>query len=188
MLREGGNNMNELLFEKKIGITFTQFYNEYFKKSINWLLRHFIGVSEFDAEDIVIRSFLVVLDNIEIYDPNITKINTYLISIVKRNSIDFVRRDKWFNYKKDIPENFDFYIDEDNSIKENKEKLKIILKIIETLPNHRMEAFELLITTQLTYQEIADKLGYTRDKVNNDIKYIREKIKKVGKALFENNI
>lgn len=157
-------------------VAFTFLLDRYWNEVYGFMLRR--TENETDAEDITIDTFSRAFDKISSYNPEY-QFNTWLIAIAKNVHIDMLRKKKSalfieitdeedeqaYNVADTAPTAEDELITEQN--------LSRLLQFIKELKPHYQEVIQLRYFQELSYQEIADKIGEPLNNVK--IKLLRAK-------------
>lgn len=157
-------------------IAFTFLLDRYWNEVYGFMLKR--TENETDAEDISIETFAKAFDKITTYNPDF-QFNTWLITIAKNVHIDLLRKKKSslfieitdeedqqaYNVADSSPTAEDDLITEQN--------LSQLLQYIKELKPAYQEVIHLLYFQEMSYQEIADKIGEPLSNVK--IKLLRAK-------------
>jgi len=157
-------------------VAFTFLLDHYWNEVYGFMLRR--TENETDAEDITIDTFSKAFDKIGSYNPDF-QFNTWLIAIAKNVHIDMLRKKKSslfieitdeedeqaYNVADTAPTAEDELITEQN--------LSRLLQFIKELKPHYQEVIQLRYFQEMSYQEIADKIGEPLSNVK--IKLLRAK-------------
>ncbi len=144
---------------------FTQLQKKYHPAIAN-LIRRMLRNSD-DVEDLVQETFVKAFKAIESFNHDYA-FSTWLYKIASNHCIDFLRKRRLKTFSIDQPietrdgemryELADESWTPDGDI-QNREKLRILHKAIEELPEKYKRVIKLRHEEELDYQEIADKLG-----------------------------
>lgn len=157
-------------------IAFTYLLDHYWSEVYGFMLKR--TENETDAEDISIETFAKAFDKIATYN-NEFQFNTWLIAIAKNVHIDLLRKKKSSHFI-DITDEEDQQAynvadkspsAEDELISE--QNLSRLLQFIKELKPNYQEVIQMRYFQELTYQEIADKIGEPLSNVK--IKLLRAK-------------
>lgn len=157
-------------------VAFTYLLDRFWNEVYGFMLRR--TENETDVEDITIDTFSKAFDKIASYNPEF-QFNTWLIAIAKNVHIDMLRKKKSslfieitdeedeqaFNVADTSPSAEDELITEQN--------LSRLLQFIKELKPHYQEVIQLRYFQELSYQEIAEKIGEPLNNVK--IKLLRAK-------------
>lgn len=157
-------------------IAFTYLLDHYWNEVYGFMLKR--TENETVAEDISIETFAKAFDKIATYN-NEFQFNTWLIAIAKNVHIDLLRKKKSshfieitdeedqqaYNVADSSPSAEDDLISEQN--------LSRLLQFIKELKPNYQEVIQMRYFQELTYQEIADKIGEPLSNVK--IKLLRAK-------------
>ncbi|MEC5166292.1 RNA polymerase sigma factor (sigma-70 family) [Flavobacterium sp. PL11] len=155
---------------------FTFLLNQYWNEVYGFMLLR--TQNETNAEDITIETFSKAFDKIATYNPEF-QFNTWLIAIAKNVHIDLLRKNKSslfiditneenqqaYNIADTTPSAEDELITEQN--------LSRLLQFIKELKPHYQEVIQLRYFQELSYQEIATKIGEPLSNVK--VKLLRAK-------------
>lgn len=155
---------------------FTFLLDHYWNEVYGFMLKR--TENETDAEDIAIETFAKAFDKISTYNPEY-QFNTWLIAIAKNVHIDLLRKKKShlftdineddnrqaYNVADTTPSAEDELISEQN--------LSRLLQFIKELKPAYQEVIQLRYFQEMSYQEIADKIGEPLNNVK--IKLLRAK-------------
>lgn len=157
-------------------VAFTYLLDHYWNEVYGFMLKR--TENETDAEDISIETFSKAFDKIGTYNSEF-QFNTWLIAIAKNVHIDLLRKKKSshfieitdeedqqaYNVADSSPSAEDDLISEQN--------LSRLLQFIKELKPNYQEVIQMRYFQELTYQEIADKIGEPLSNVK--IKLLRAK-------------
>jgi RNA polymerase sigma-70 factor (ECF subfamily) len=157
-------------------VAFTFLLDHYWNEVYGFMLKR--TENETDSEDISIETFAKAFDKISTYN-NDFQFNTWLIAIAKNVHIDLLRKKKSthfieitdqedqqaYNVADSSPSAEDDLISEQN--------LSRLLQFIKELKPNYQEVIQMRYFQELTYQEIADKIGEPLSNVK--IKLLRAK-------------
>jgi len=157
-------------------IAFTFLLDYYWNEVYGFMLKR--TENETNAEDITIETFSKAFDKIATYNSDY-QFNTWLISIAKNVHIDLIRKNKSslfietthqqdqqaYNIADTTPSAEDVLITEQN--------LSQLLQFIKELKPHYQEVIQLRYFQEMSYQEIANKIGEPLSNVK--IKLLRAK-------------
>ena len=157
-------------------VAFTFLLDHYWNEVYGFMLKR--TENETDSEDISIETFAKAFDKISTYN-NEFQFNTWLIAIAKNVHIDLLRKKKSthfieitdqedqqaYNVADSSPSAEDDLISEQN--------LSRLLQFIKELKPNYQEGIQMRYFQELTYQEIADKIGEPLSNVK--IKLLRAK-------------
>ncbi len=157
-------------------VAFTFLLDHYWNEVYGFMLKR--TENETDSEDISIETFAKAFDKISTYN-NEFQFNTWLIAIAKNVHIDMLRKKKSthlieitdqedqqaYNIADSSPSAEDDLIAEQN--------LSRLLQFIKELKPNYQEVIQMRYFQELTYQEIADKIGEPLSNVK--IKLLRAK-------------
>lgn len=159
---------------------FTFLLDHYWNEVYHFILKR--TENETDAEDIAIETFSKAFDKIQTYNPEF-QFNTWLIAIAKNVHIDLVRKKKSHlstNYDQEHLQAYNIADTspsaEDDLISE--QNLSRLLLFIKELKPTYQEVIQLRYFQEMSYQEIADKIG---EPLNN----IKVKLLRAKKLLAE---
>ena len=165
---------------------FTFLLNFYWNDVYGFMLKR--TENETTAEDITIETFAKAFDKIASYNPEF-QFNTWLIAISKNVHIDLIRKNK-SNLFIEITEDEDqqAYTIADTSPSAEDEliieqNLSRLLQFIKVLKPHYQEVIQLRYFQEMSYQEIATKIGEPMNNVK--IKLLRAK-KLLAEIIQEN--
>lgn len=174
----------EIIFRKRTGVTFKEFYTKHRPKLEWYVSRSFFNKNT--IEDIVTESFLQLLDTIEVYDAKKSKLITWLFNITnnhikaeynnmyKTNIISFdneLSNGESFEKYLCLPEDNRIEADEERILKDT--KLKLIKEAIYSIPEKDDKCKEIMIMREiqnLKYTEISQYFGIGMSDVKNNIR------------------
>ncbi|MGG7034623.1 MAG: RNA polymerase sigma factor [Flavobacterium sp.] len=159
---------------------FTFLLDHYWNEVYGFMLKR--TENETDTEDITIETFSKAFDKIQTYNPEF-QFNTWLIAIAKNVHIDLLRKKKLHlstNYDQEHQQAYNIADTspsaEDDLISE--QNLSRLLLFIKELKPTYQEVIQLRYFQEMSYQEIADKIG---EPLNN----VKVKILRAKKLLAE---
>jgi len=179
-------NKFERNFERKTGIKFNTFYNEYYEKLIHYLNR-WTADTEL-SEDIAEDSFIQCLNKVDKYQADKSQVHTWLFTIAKHYAIKYwkdsqklqtVSMDKELKNNSTL-ETFLPYSDSSSELKRHeiiRKKAEYVKQCIKTLPEKQNKYKKVLILREIdamSYDEIADYLDLNLSTVKSQIKKGRE--------------
>lgn len=175
------NITQELLIRLKNGdmLAFDRVYELYSHKLFSFILR--ILKNDDEAEDIVQEVFVKIWESREkLVDYKL--LNSYIFTIAYNNSIDLIRKkinnSKYLEHLK----NSSIIYETPSVISdiEFNDLSSLVEKLIANLPERQKEVFLLHREKGLTYPEIAEQLGISKNTVENHmvkaLKYLRQNI------------
>lgn len=157
-------------------IAFTFLLDHFWNEVYGFMLKR--TENEADAEDITMETFAKAFDKISTYNIEF-QFNTWLIAIAKNVHIDLLRKKKASIFieisDENIYQNYDIadttLSAEDELIAD--QNLSKLLQCVKELKPSYQEVIQLRYFRELTYQEIADKIGQPLGNVK--IKLLRAK-------------
>jgi len=149
-----------------------------------------------DAEDILQEVFIQVHKSVQSFNGD-SKLSTWLYKISVTKSIDFIRsknRKKRFGILKSL-----FSEDTEEEIiaspgsnpsgsVEEKERLDVLMKQINTLPENQRIAFTLSQIDGMSYKEISEIMKTSNSSLESLIFRARQNLKKKLSNYYENNL
>ena len=157
-------------------VSFTYLLDFYWNEIYGFMLKR--TENETDAEDITIETFSKAFDKIANYNPEF-QFNTWLIAIAKNVHIDLLRKKKSSLFIDSTDDqNQQAYNVADTTLSAEddliaQQNLSLLLQFIKELKPHYQEVIQLRYFQELSYQEIADKIGEPLSNVK--IKLLRAK-------------
>ncbi len=157
-------------------VAFTFLLDFYWNEVYGFMLKR--TENETDTEDIVIETFAKAFDKIATYNPDF-QFNTWLIAIAKNVHIDLLRKKKSSLFVEITDEeDQQAYNVADSSLSAEDElisqqNLSRLLQFIKELKPNYQEVIQLRYFQEMSYQEIADKIGEPLNNVK--IKLLRAK-------------
>lgn len=180
----------EIIFRKRTGVEFKEFYKKY-RPKLEWhVSRYFFNKNT--IEDVVTESFLQILETIEAFDIKKSKLTTWLFNITnnhikaeynnmyKTNIISFdneSNEDGTFERYLCLPEDTKIEDNEERAIKDT--KLKLIKDAIYSFPEKDIKCKEIMIMREiqnLKYSEISQYFGIGMSDVKNNIRKGRKMV------------
>ncbi len=181
MKNDRNNITEELLNQLKIGdmMAFDQIYDQYSHKLFSFVFK--ILKDESEAEDIVQEVFLKIWESRYKLD-DLKFLNSYIFTIAYNNSIDLIRKrinnSKYLEHLK----NSSIFQTSTTTISdiEFNELNDQVNKLISNLPERQKQVYLLHRENGLTYPEIAQQLGISKNTVENHmakaLKYLRQNL------------
>ncbi|MBL0081247.1 MAG: sigma-70 family RNA polymerase sigma factor [Saprospiraceae bacterium] len=145
------------------------FKNKLFRYALNMLK------NELDAED-VIQELLIKLATKEQFD-QIENKEAWCMTVTRNLCIDKIRARK--QSSQDISE-YHFIADHGATpdiVTEDRENLKIVMDVLNALPENQKEIIHLRDVEGYTYKEIADLIGLSEDQVKVNLFRARQRLK-----------
>lgn len=149
-----------------------------------------------DAEDVAQEVFIQVFNSISKFQKK-SKLSTWIYSIAKNKSLDFIRSQKAkkrdffkLNIFSDNLEKFEnYFIDFSHSgvELENKENAEALFKAINLLPENQKVAFTLHKIDHLSYDEIAAIMNCSIPSVESYMFRAKSALKKILKKYYHEN-
>ncbi len=135
-----------------------------------------------DAEDIFQDTAVKVWRGIHNYD-NRQKFSSWLFTIAHNGIIDFFRKKKRSIDSQNETVLIDRGLTQERELEE-KEKRKLLMKIVETLPARQREVFLLRMNGEMTFKEIAELMNEPLNTVLSHMNYAVKKIKKIAEKNY----
>ena len=130
------------------------------------------------CEDIAQEVFFAAYKKLRTFDESQSKFSTWLFTIARNKSINYLRRKKIISFGK-LPDNVESNIDTDTA--EQTELFEKLNGILEKLPNAQKRAFVLAEFENLSYEDIAQiegiRLGTVRSRIHRAKKKIAKALK-----------
>ena len=181
MISGKDNITNELLIHLKNGdmLAFDQIYELYSHKLFSFVFR--ILKDEAAADDVVQEVFIKIWESREKLG-DYKLLNSYIFTIAYNNSIDLIRKkinnNKYLEHLR-ISASINFTPSIVSQIEYN-ELNKEVEKLVENLPERQKQVYLLHREEGLTYPEIAERLGISKNTVENHmvkaLKYLRHNL------------
>ena len=181
MITGKDNITHELLIRLKNGdmLAFDQIYELYSHKLFSFVFR--ILKDEAEADDVVQEVFVKIWESRERLD-DYKLLNSYIFTIAYNNSIDLIRKKinntKYLEHLK-ISATINFTPSIVSQIEYN-ELNKEVEKLVSNLPERQKQVYLLHREEGLTYPEIAERLGISKNTVENHmvkaLKYLRHNL------------
>ncbi|MEI6143647.1 MAG: RNA polymerase sigma-70 factor [Mariniphaga sp.] len=181
MISGKDNITSELLIRLKNGdmLAFDQIYELYSHKLFSFVFR--ILKDEAEAADLVQEVFVRIWESRENLD-DYKLLNSYIFTIAYNNSIDLIRKKinniKYLEHLK-ISATINFTPAIVSQIEYN-ELNKEVEKLVSNLPERQKQVYLLHREEGLTYPEIAERLGISKNTVENHmvkaLKYLRHNL------------
>ena len=181
MISGKDNITNELLIRLKNGdmLAFDQIYELYSHKLFSFVFRILKDGAE--ADDVVQEVFVKIWESREKLG-DYKLLNSYIFTIAYNNSIDLIRKkinnNKYLEHLR-ISASINFTPSIVSQIEYN-ELNKEVEKLIENLPERQKQVYLLHREEGLTYPEIAERLGISKNTVENHmvkaLKYLRHNL------------
>jgi len=157
-------------------VAFTFLLDHYWNDVYGFILKR--TENETDSEDISIETFAKAFDKIGTYN-NDFQFNTWLIAIAKNVHIDLLRKKKSAHFIEitDQEDQQAYNVADSSTSAEDdlisEQNLSRLLQFIKELKPNYQEVIQMRYFQELTYQEIADKIGEPLSNVK--IKLLRAK-------------
>ena len=149
-------------FIKGNEIGFSVFYKNTWKQLFWFTLKHCADAE--NAKDIAQISYLKVWENRKKINPEFLSFRSYLFTIaineVKKEYLKLIK-------KKEAEFQFHYELEEETSEVNDREQK--MLNLIATFPNKQKIVFQLVKLEELSYQEVARKLGISKSTVEKHI-------------------
>ena len=179
MIMTGKDNIShELLIRLKNGdmLAFDQVYELYSHKLFSFVLR--ILKDEAEADDVVQEVFVKIWESREKLD-DYKLLNSYIFTIAYNNSIDLIRKkinnSKYLEHLR-MSATINFIPAIVSQIEFNELNIEVE-KLVANLPERQKQVYLLHREEGLTYPEIAERLGISKNTVENHmvkaLKYLR---------------
>jgi RNA polymerase sigma-70 factor (ECF subfamily) len=190
-------NKYEHIFEVKTGINFQRFYANHFNK-LTWFLSKYTNDIE-KAQDFANEAFIQGLDKINTYDPNKSKIHTWIYRIgenlVRKNYKD-EQKLSTISFDKSTKDDLNllnvFYDKSDNSEELKNElyikKAEILKDTIYNLPEKYEKYRTVLIMREIEemqYKDISEQLNINLSTIKSQISKGRKIVIKRVEKIFE---
>lgn len=169
---------------------------EKFDRKVYNLCLSFIPNKE-DAEDVAQEVFIQVFNSIQSFKSN-AKLSTWIYSIAKNKSLDFIRKQKakkrdFFKIGlfEDNQEKFDNYFIEFNhpGIElSQKENAQAFYKAINLLPDNQKTAYTLHKLDHLSYEEVAEIMNTSISSVESLMFRAKKNLQKILDKYYKENL
>ncbi|TDQ77901.1 RNA polymerase sigma factor [Sphingobacterium yanglingense] len=167
----------QLLVDLKRGdhAAFQELYNMYKRSIVTSMLR--LLKSPVLVEELVQELFLALWDNRENIDTD-RSIRAYLFVIANNMAKNTLRKAYYDKKMRSMLQPFDeqVYVQIDDHIRK-KENQALLQQILSYLPSRRREVYTLCKLEQLSYKEVAQRLGITENAVNDHVKKANAQIR-----------
>ncbi len=148
-----------------------------YQRPIIGMVRNLIG-DEHICEDIAQEVFFAAYKKLRTFDESQSKFSTWLFTIARNKSINYLRRKKIISFGK-LPDNVESNIDTDTA--ERTELFEKLNGLLQKLPNAQKRAFTLAEFENLSYEDIAQiegiRLGTVRSRIHRAKKKIAKALK-----------
>lgn len=166
----------EQLFREKTGKEFTQLYSKYYPKLIYFTNRICIDTQK--AEDLSTDAFMIALDKIEKYDKEKSQFSTWLFTIAKNLTLQYIKNEKRtisldieFDQEGTTMKDFITEGESDLHLQDvSSRKSEIIKKHMDTLKEPYRTVIEMREIKKMAYKDIADKLGRNLSTIKSQIR------------------
>lgn len=152
---------------------------DHFYETLSLFAERIVKDSE-AAKDIVQECFIDFWYNKRLFTVK-EKLDHYLFRAVKYKSLNYIR-DKHVRKNNHELAGKEIPLTEENVEDPDIERMEILYTAINALPTERRKIFLMICVDEMKYQEVADRLGLSRNTVktqmSRSLKYIRETLEK----------
>lgn len=165
-------------------IAFATLYELFAAKVYNTALSY--TQNEQDAEEVTQDVFTNIFRHAVKFKGN-AAVNTWIYRITVNTSLNYIKRKKRFSFlnfsesKRDQPD-----FEHPGVLLENKEKAKILFKVIDTLPDKQKTAFILSFIEDLPRQEVANIMEISLKAVESLLQRAKKNLRKKLEKLYPN--
>lgn len=166
---------------------FTALYERYQKLSYAFLQRK--NISKSNADDVFQTVWSTIINKTDDFvvkirrsDPPF-KFKSYLYKMLQNACVDIARQNAKFDPIDDEGCNLNLLSPSVESTLIDEEKLKIVLKVIESLPQLQKETFLLIKEHGFSLEEVAEFLGISIETAKTRRRYAYEKVKSVLESM-----
>ncbi|MHC5062236.1 MAG: sigma-70 family RNA polymerase sigma factor [Planctomycetota bacterium] len=136
------------------------------------------------CEDLAQEVFFTAYRKLSSFDPARSKFSTWLFSIARNKSINFLRRKKIF-FASNLPQRADSHGPDDELAR--KEFFEELDRVLEKLPGKQQRAFVLAEIEKLAYEDIAQiegvPIGTVRSRINRAKKKLAARLKNYDESM-----
>ena len=162
-------------------MTFEEVYNDYIDSVFRFLYVRLENRD--DALDLTAQTFEKVLIKFDTFDSTKGKISTWIFSIARNTLIDFYRKNRKVDVAS-LAEVEDIIVDDRNKSVEDSVYIDIqkekLVSLIQRLSVSDQEIIHLRYTEEMSYAEIAERLGITVNAVGIQLHRAIQKLKSLS--------
>lgn len=152
------------------------------------LFRHFapkvkgyivrLGLTDATADELMQETMLSVWNKAHLYNPSKAAASTWIFTLARNQSIDWMRRQKYPEYELE-----DWHVGEDEGDAGEQSVLSDrMAEAIKTLPENQAQVIHMSFFEGRSHQEIADRIGIPLGSVKSRLRLAADKLKTIWRA------
>ncbi|WP_372835203.1 sigma-70 family RNA polymerase sigma factor [Pontibacterium sp.] len=137
-----------------------------------------LGLTDATADELMQEAMLAVWNKAHLYNPSKAAASTWIFTLARNQSIDWMRRQKYPEYEFE-----DWHAGEDEGDAGEQSVLSDrVAEAIKTLPENQAQVIYMSFFEGRSHQEIADRIGIPLGSVKSRIRLAADKLKTIWRA------
>lgn len=159
---------------------YVELYRHFAPKVKGYIIR--LGITESTAEELAQETMLNMWRKAHLFDPKKSAASTWIYTLARNQSIDWMRRRKYPEYSIDVMENIPLDAQglvSSNDTSEQSASSEQVIRVIEQLPEKQSQVIYMSFFEGKSHAEIAEQLMIPLGSVKSRIRLAVEKLKLV---------
>lgn len=155
---------------------YVQLFRHFAPKVKGYIVR--LGLTDATAEELMQETMLAVWNKAHLYNPSKAAASTWIFTLARNQSIDWMRRQKYPEYELE-----DWHMGEDEGDAGEQSVLSDRMAgAIKTLPENQAQVIHMSFFEGRSHQEIADRIGIPLGSVKSRLRLAADKLKTIWRA------
>ncbi len=155
---------------------YVQLFRHFAPKVKAYIVR--LGLTEATADELMQETMLAVWNKAHLYNPAKAAASTWIFTLARNQSIDWMRRQKYPEYELE-----DWHVGEDEGDAGEQSVLADrMADAIKTLPENQAQVIHMSFFEGRSHQEIADRIGIPLGSVKSRLRLAADKLKTIWRA------
>ncbi|MBE9396144.1 sigma-70 family RNA polymerase sigma factor [Pontibacterium sp. N1Y112] len=155
---------------------YVQLFRHFAPKVKGYIVR--LGLTDATAEELMQETMLAVWNKAHLYNPSKAAASTWIFTLARNQSIDWMRRQKYPEYELE-----DWHVGEDEGDAGEQSVLSDRMAgAIKTLPENQAQVIHMSFFEGRSHQEIADRIGIPLGSVKSRLRLAADKLKTIWRA------
>ena len=162
--------------ETRDKVDYVQLFRHFAPKVKAYIVR--LGLTDATADELMQETMLSVWNKAHLYNPSKAAASTWIFTLARNQSIDWMRRQKYPEYELE-----DWHLGEDEGDAGEQSVLSDrMADAIKTLPENQAQVIHMSFFEGRSHQEIADRIGIPLGSVKSRLRLAADKLKMIWRA------
>ena len=162
--------------ETRDKVDYVQLFRHFAPKVKAYIVR--LGLTDATADELMQETMLSVWNKAHLYNPSKAAASTWIFTLARNQSIDWMRRQKYPEYELE-----DWHVGEDEGDAGEQSVLSDrMAEAIKTLPENQAQVIHMSFFEGRSHQEIADRIGIPLGSVKSRLRLAADKLKTIWRA------